>query len=124
MYKENESGFLCMWQVLSKHFCTCDGTLPLFAEVHQKQSGLPVEAVVPNVKEVDAMIGSMNHQLLAFIKHYLLQKGLDQGFNARLVVAVCCPTLVGNMNTVTWDDKKMELITPEDAKDKDLMILA
>jgi hypothetical protein len=26
---------------------------------------------------------------------------------------------VGNMNTVTWDDKKMELITPEDAKDKD-----
>jgi hypothetical protein len=23
------------------------------------------------------------------------------------------------MNTVTWDDKKMELITPEDAKDKD-----
>jgi hypothetical protein len=27
--------------------------------------------------------------------------------------------VVGNMNTVTWDDKKMELITPEDAKDKD-----
>jgi hypothetical protein len=54
-----ESGFLCMRQVLSKHFCTCDGTLPLFTEVHQKQSGLPVEAVVPNVKEVDAMIGSL-----------------------------------------------------------------
>jgi hypothetical protein len=47
--KGKESGFLCMWQVLSKHFRTSDGTLPLFAEVHQKQSALPVEAVVPNV---------------------------------------------------------------------------
>ncbi len=65
------------------------------------------------------MIGSMNCQLLAFIKHYLLQKGLDQGFIVRLVVAACCPTLVGDMNTVMWDDKKMEFITPEDAKDKD-----
>jgi hypothetical protein len=44
---------------------------------------------------------------------------LDQGFVLRLVVAICCPTLVGDMNTVTWVDKKMELITPEDAKDKD-----
>jgi hypothetical protein len=114
-----ESGFLCMQQVLSKHFHTRDGTSPLFTEVHQKQSGLPVDAVVPNVKEVDAMISSMNRQLVAFIKHYLLLKGLDQGFVVRLVVAACCPTLVGNMNTVTWDDKKMELITPEDAKDKD-----
>jgi hypothetical protein len=65
------------------------------------------------------MIGSMNCQLPAFIKHYLLQKGLDQGFVVRLVVAACCPTLVGDMNMVTWDDKKMELITPEEAKDKD-----
>jgi hypothetical protein len=113
-----ESRFLCMWQVLSKHFRTHNGTFPLFAKVHQKQSGLPVEAVVPNVKEVDVMIGSMNCQLPAFIKHYLLQKGLDQGFIVRLVVATCCLTLVGDINTVTWDDKKMELITPEDAKDK------
>ncbi len=108
-----------MRQVLSKHFRTRDSTLPLFAEVHQKQSSLLVEAVVPNVKEVDGMISSMNCQLPAFIKRYLLQKGLDQGFVMRLVVAACCPTLVGDMNTVAWDDKKMELITPEDAKDKD-----
>ncbi len=84
-----ESGFLCMWQVLSKHFCTRNGTLPLFAEVHQKQSGLRVEAVVPNVNEVITMIGSMNCQLPVFTKHYLLQKGLDQGFVVRLVVAAC-----------------------------------
>ncbi len=84
--EEKESCFLCMRQVLSKHFCTRDSTSPLFAEVHQKQSCLPVEVVVPIVKEVDAMIGSMNHQLPAFIKHYLLQKGLDQGFVVRLVV--------------------------------------
>ncbi len=34
-------------------------------------------------------------------------------------MVACCPTLVGDMNMVRWDDKKMELITPEDAKDKD-----
>jgi hypothetical protein len=117
--EEKDSVFLCMRQVLSKHFRTRDGTLPLFAEVHQKQRGSPVEVVVPNFKEVDGMIGCMNHQLLAFIKHYLLQKGLEQSFVVRLMVATCCPALVGDMNMATWDDKKMELITPEDAKDKD-----
>ena len=61
----------------------------------------------------------MNCQPPAYMKHYLLQKGLDQGFVVRLVVVACCPTLVGDMNMVRWDDKKMELITPEDAKDKD-----
>jgi hypothetical protein len=73
--EEKESGFLCMRQVLSKHFRTCYGTSPLFAEVHQKQSGSPVEVVVPNVKEVDAMISSMNRQLPVSISTIFCRKG-------------------------------------------------
>jgi hypothetical protein len=81
----------------------------LFAEIHQKQSGGVVEAVVPNTKkEADAMVGSMNWQMPAFIKHY---------FVTRLVVAACCPMLVGEINTVTWDAEVLDLITAEDADD-------
>jgi len=90
----------------------------LFAEVHQKQSGGVVEAVVPNTREVDALVGSMNRQMPAFIKHYLLYKGLSEDFVTRLVIASCCPTLVGEMNTVTWDAEALELVTAEDAEDK------
>ena len=36
----------------------------------------------------------------------------------RLVVASCCPTLVGKMNTVRWDEKNLELITVEDVEEE------
>ena len=63
------------------------------------------------------MVGATNRQLPAFIKHYLLGKGLDQDFVNRLVVAACCPVLVGESNRVKWDPEKLEVITSKDAKD-------
>ena len=63
------------------------------------------------------MVGGMNRQLPAFIKNYLLGKGLDQDFVTRLVVAAGCPVLVGESNRVEWDPKKLEVIMLEDAKD-------
>jgi hypothetical protein len=36
-----------------------------------------LEAVIPNTKEAEVMVGGMNRQLPAFIKNYLLRKGLD-----------------------------------------------
>jgi hypothetical protein len=77
---EEASGLLSLRQVLSKHFWTRDNRSPLFAEIHQKQHSAPVEVVIPNTKEAKAMVGAMNRQLPAFIKHYLLGKGLDQDF--------------------------------------------
>ena len=112
-----DTGSLSLRGVMLRHFRTRDGSSPLFAEIHQKQSGGVVEAVVPNTKEVDAMVGSMNRQMPAFIKHYLLYKGLSEDFVTRLVVAACCPTLVGEINTVTWDAEALDLVTAEDADD-------
>ena len=99
------------------HFHSREGTSHLFAKIHLKQSGGVAEAVVPNIKEVDAMVGLMNPQMTIFIKHYLLYKGLLEDFVTRLVVALCCLTLVGEMNTVQWDGEALDLTTTEDAAD-------
>jgi hypothetical protein len=103
---EEASGLSSLRQVLSKHLWTRDNRSLLFAEIHQKQHSAPLEAVIPNTKEAKAMVGAMNRQLPAFIKHYLLGKGLDQDFVTWLVVAAGCPVLVGESNRVKWDPKK------------------
>jgi hypothetical protein len=114
---EEASGLLSLRQVLPKHFWTQDNGSLLFAEIHQKQHGTPMEAVIPNTKKAEAIVGAMNRQLPAFIKHYLLGKGLDQDFVTWLVMAACCPVLVGESNRVKWVPEKLEVITPDDAKD-------
>ena len=53
------------------------------------------KSMVPNTNEVDGMVGLMNRQMPAFIKHYLLYRRLPKEVVIRLVVASCCPTLVG-----------------------------
>ena len=57
---EEEVAKLTLHQVMLWHFHTRDGLSPLFVEIHQKQPGRVVEAVVPNTQEVDAMVDSMN----------------------------------------------------------------
>jgi hypothetical protein len=114
MEGEEDAGVLTLRFVMLRHFRTRDGLSPLFAEIHQKQSGGVVEAVVPNTKEAEAMVGSMNRQMPAFLKHYLLYKGLPADFVTRMVVAACCPTLVAEINTVTWDSEALDLTTAED----------
>ncbi len=117
--RDEDGGTLTLRAVLLRHFRTRDDGSPLFAEVHQKQSGGVVEAVVPNTKEAESMVGSLNRQVAAFIKHYLLYRGLPRDFVTRLIVASCCPTLVGEINTVRWDEENLELITTEDAEEEE-----
>ena len=115
---EEEGGTASLRAVLLRHLRTRDGSSPLFAEVHQKQSGGIVEAVVPNTAEADSMVGSLNRQMPAFLKHYLLYRGFPGDFVTRLISASCCPTLVGDINTVRWDEKNLDLITIEDAEEE------
>ncbi len=62
--------------------------MPLFAEVHQRQANGPVEAVVPNVKLAEIMIVALNKHMEGFLKHYLINQGLDQDLVTRLVVHI------------------------------------
>ena len=77
-----------------------------------------MEAVVPSTKEAYSMVGSYNCQMPAFIKHYLLYRGLPKDFLTRLVVASCCSTLAGERNTVCWDEEELELITVYDTEEE------
>jgi len=115
---EELGGRLSMRQVLPKHLRTRDNKSPLMAEIHQRQHGAPVEIVIPNTWEAEAMVGEINRQLPAYIRHYLGDKGFKLEFVTRLIVAACCPVLVGKMNSVTWDAKNMALIIPKDGKDR------
>ncbi len=112
-------GRLSMRQVLPKHLWTRDNKSPLMAEIHQRQHGAPVEIVIPNTCKAEAMVGEMNRQLPAFLKHYLGDKGFKPEFVTRLIVVACCPVLVGKMNSVTWDAGKVALVTLEDEKYRD-----
>jgi hypothetical protein len=114
-----EGGKLSLRTILPRHFRTRDNKSPLFAEVHQRQHGAAVEVVIPNTKEADAMLGDINRHVPAFLKYYLVEKGLKEDFVTRLVVAACCPSEVARLNGTTWDSANLKVITPEDAKDKE-----
>ena len=96
-------GKLTLRQVMIKHVRTQDGESPLFAYIHQRQAHSPVEAVIPNTLEANGMIGLMNQQTPAFLKHYLVSQDLTANFVSRLVVALCDPVLAGAMNSTRWD---------------------
>ena len=68
-----------------------------------------VEAVVPKAKVEERVVTAMNGQMAAYLKYYLMDCGLDEGFVTRLVVASCCPTLVAEINQYEWNEEHWEL---------------
>jgi hypothetical protein len=109
-----DGGEISLHYVLPKHFRTKDGELPLFAEVHQRQANGPAEAVMPNAKLAEIMIVAMNKHMAGFLKHYLINRGLDPDSVTRLVFASCFPNLVVELNMVTWDSENNEVTTGEE----------
>ncbi len=112
-----EGGELSLRYLLPRHYRTKDGESPLFAEVHQGQMLGSVEAVVPNAKSAEVVIVAMNKHMAGYLKHSLIDRGLDPEVVTKLVVASCCPDLVGKLDTVTWDSENQEIITSEDRTD-------
>ncbi len=108
-------GKLTLRQVMTKHVRTQDGESPLFASIRQGQAHSPVEAVIPNKLEAEGMIGSINQQTPAFLKHYLVSRGLAADFISRLVVASCDPVLAGTMNSTRWDNNKQDIILEDES---------
>ena len=62
------------------------------------------------------MIGSMNQQTPAFLKHYLVSQGLAADFVSRLVVALCDLVLAGAMNSTRWDNNKQDIILEDEGQ--------
>ena len=114
---------LTLRQILPKYLRTQDRKAPLIAEIHQTRINGPVEAVVPKAKMAEGVVTAMNGQMAAYLKYYLMDCGLDEGFVTRLVVASCCPTLVAEINQYEWDEEHQELKSIKD-KEEDSKLAA
>ncbi len=73
---------------------------------------------MPNIKLAEVMIVAMNKHMAGFLKHFLIDHGLNEDLVTRLAVAVCCPSQVAEFNKATWDSDNQE-ITTVDEKDED-----
>ncbi len=69
---------------------------------------------MPNTKSAEIMIAATNKHMTGFLKHYLIDQVLDKDLVTRLVVASCCPNLVLELNTVTWDLENNKITTAEE----------
>jgi hypothetical protein len=106
-----DSSELTLQHILLRQFWTKDGESPSFVEVPQRQAKAPVETVVPNVKLAEMVVVAMNKHMAGYLKHLLMDRGVDHDLVTRLVVTLCDWTLVVDLNKVTWDGKNQEIIT-------------
>jgi len=63
---------------------------------------------------VESLFYRLNHQLPAFLLHYLQEKGLPKEFVTELLRKSCDPTLVGAAFNCTWDEKDHVVTRPDE----------
>ncbi len=77
--------------------------------------------VIQNSAEVESLFSRMNHQLPAFLLHYLQEKGLLKDFVIELLRKSCDPTLLDAAFKCTWDAKDHVVTRPENSWYKDMI---
>ena len=88
----------------------------LLAEIHQADGVMGrVQAVIPNTPEAEQMILMMNRNFPAYVYHVLADQGLPKDFLMELFTRLCCPTLIAEMESCTWDPDTGTLTTPREA---------
>ncbi len=94
----------------------------LLAEIHQSSSVMgKVQAVIPNTPEAKQMILMMNKNCPAYVGNVLRNQGLPNSFLMELFRRLCCPTMISEMDSCTWDPDSGILTTAREAnKKKDL----
>jgi hypothetical protein len=70
--------------------------------------------VIQNSAEVESLFSRMNHQLPAFLLHYLQEKGLPKDFVTELLRRSCDPTLFGAAFDCTWNEKDHVVTRPDE----------
>ena len=86
----------------------------LIVEVHQGQAMAHVEVVIPNAPEAETMTEMMDKNVVAYLKFYLIQAGMEKGFVNRLLSQTCDPSLLHEAANCKWDRETWVLTTPED----------
>ncbi len=76
----------------------------LLTEIHQSDGGMgKVQAVIPNTPEAEQMILMMNKNCPAYVGHILCDQGLPDNFLIELFQRLCCPTMISERGSCTWD---------------------
>ena len=80
-----------------------------------------VQAVIPNTPEAEQMILMMNKNFPEYVYHVLSDQGLPADFLMELFRRSCCPTLLSEMGSCTWDPDTGTLTTSREVgKQKNL----
>ncbi len=88
----------------------------LLAEIHQSSNVMGrVQAVIPNTPEAKQMILMMNKNFPAYVGHLLRDQGLPDDFLIELFNCSCCPTMILEMGSCTWDSDSGILTTPQES---------
>ena len=72
-----------------------------------------VKAVVPNMSEAETPVEIINKNVVAYLSHYLGDKGMPAIFVTELLKVSCNPSLFQNLTKHKWDKEKKVLTTPE-----------
>ena len=84
--------------------------------IHQRGSDDPY-VVVSNESEVESPFLRLNHQLPAFLLHYLpAQHKMPTEYVQKLLKASCEPALFNDAFKCTWDDKEWIVTRPDEEK--------
>lgn len=105
---------LSLREILLGNFETKDGR-SVIGGIFQRASEDPY-IVIPNEAEMESLIMRMNHQLPAFLLHYLPTKGIPLHFVQDLLKASCDPDLYNKAQFCTWDADEWVITRPDEAE--------
>ena len=98
--------------ILLNHLKTPGGKL-VMDSAHQRGMDEPF-AVVQNSGEIESFMLRLNHQLPAFLLHYLRDKKLPEDFLIDLLRKSCDPLLFADAFNCKWDPKDQVITRPDE----------
>jgi hypothetical protein len=116
-YKEGMSTPLrfMLCKLLLQHVRLSDGC-QLLAEIHQSSNVMGrVQAVIPNTPEAEQLVLMMNKNFPAYMGHVLCNQGLPKTFLMEIFRRLCCPTMMSEMGSCTWDPDSGVLTTSRES---------
>ena len=103
---------LSLRMTLLSHLELADGRR-VIGSIHQRGSDDPY-VVVPTEAVIESFILRLNHQLPAFLLHYLPMRGMPVDYVQTLLKASCDPSLYNDAHKCTWDDKEWVVTRPDE----------
>lgn len=100
--------------ILLDHVTLANGSTLIYS-IHQHLNKEPF-IIIPNEAEAESLVMHLNHQLPAFLLHYLPMKEISRDFVTTLIQKTCKLALFNDAHKCTWDAKDMVVTCPDEAE--------